>query len=195
MENTNVNVENQGASNTSSTNNVNNIDYSKIEEIVNKNVQKKENAVLKSYFEQQGLEENEIAEAIKAYKANKQNSNEDLSNKYNELNNNYSNLQKQLNQERLNNSINLALMKKGLSEEQIPYISKMVDTNGLFDDKNEISKDKLNESIENVFKAFPNLATTKKGTQSIKIGTSQTPTEEEGGANPFNFGFNSINKK
>lgn len=157
MENNNVNVENQGANSTGSENTNSNIDYGKLEEIINKGINQKENSILKSYFTQQGMSEDEMKEAITNFK-NSRKSEEEKNNKdFETLNNNYSNLQKQFNQERLNNALTLTLMKRGLSEEQIPFISKMVEVDGVLNDKFEINKEKLNENIENVFKAFPDL--------------------------------------
>jgi hypothetical protein len=180
MENNNVNVENQGANNTGSNNNTNsNIDYGKLEEIINKGINQKENSILKSYFQQQGLNEDEMKEAITNFK-NSRKSEEEKNNKdFENLNNNYSNLQKQFNQERLSNALTLSLMKKGLSENQIPFISKMVEVEGILNDKNEINQDKLNENIENVFKAFPNLIEKEDKKQFIQVGTSNNNSQYE----------------
>ena len=40
------------------------IDYGKIESMINKGTQQKENAILKSFFEQQGMTEDEVKTAI-----------------------------------------------------------------------------------------------------------------------------------
>ena len=48
------------------------IDYDKLAEIINKGTQSKENAILKSYFEQQGMSQEDITQAIKDFKTNKQ---------------------------------------------------------------------------------------------------------------------------
>lgn len=172
MENNNVNVENTGANNTSSNNNNTNIDYGKLEEIINKGINQKENSILKSYFSQQGLSEEEMKEAISNFKNSRKTEEEKNNKDFENLTNNYANLQKQFNQEKINNALNLALIKKGLTEEQIPFISKMVEVDGILNDKSEINKEKLNENIENVFKAFPNLLNKKEDKPLIKVGTS-----------------------
>ena len=43
------------------------IDYDKIQSMIDKGVQQKENAILKSYFEQQGMSEDEIKTAINIF--------------------------------------------------------------------------------------------------------------------------------
>ena len=194
MENNNVNVENTGANNTGSNNTNTNIDYGKLEEIINKGINQKENSILKSYFSQQGLSEEEMKEAISNFKKSKKSEEEKNNKEYETLTNNYANLQKQFNQEKINNALNLALIKKGLTEEQIPFISKMVEVEGVLNDKSELNKEKLNENIENVFKAFPNLLNKKEDKPLIQIGTSNT-SDNVGDDNLFNFNFGSVNKK
>lgn len=176
--NTNVN-ENQGANNTSSNNTNTNIDYGKLEEIINKGINQKENSILKSYFTQQGLSEDEMSEAINSYKANKKNAETKNTKEFEDLTNNYNSLQKQFNQERLNNSLTLALMERNLSREQIPFILKMVEVDGILNDKNEVNQEKLNENIENVFKAFPSLIKKEENKNFVQIGTSNNSSQYE----------------
>jgi hypothetical protein len=181
MADNNVNVENNGANNTSSTNNQTNsgVDYGKLEEIINKGINQKENSILKSYFSQQGLSEDEMKEAIANFKNSRKSEEEKNNKSLEDLTNNYSNLQKQFNQERLNNALNLSLMKKGLSEEQIPFISKMVEVEGILNDKSEINQDKLNENIEKVFKAFPNLVQKEDNKSFVQVGVSNNNSQYE----------------
>ena len=167
-----TNIENNGANNTGSNNTNTNIDYGKLEEIINKGINQKENSILKSYFSQQGLSEEEMKEAISNFKNSRKSEEEKNNKEYETLTNNYANLQKQFNQEKINNALNLALIKKGLTEEQIPFISKMVEVEGVLNDKSEINKEKLNENIESVFKAFPNLHNKKEDKPLIKVGIS-----------------------
>lgn len=181
MDNVNNNVENNVANNTSQTNNQGNadIDYGKLEEILNKKFNQVENSVSKSYFSQQGLSGDEVKEAITNFKNSRKTEEEKNNKEYEDLKIANTNLQKQINQERLNNALTLSLMKKGLSEEQIPFISKMVEVDGILNDKNEINKDKLNENIENVFKAFPNLIQKKEDKPFIQIGTQNNNSQYE----------------
>jgi hypothetical protein len=176
MENTN-NV-NTGTTNTGSENNTN-IDYGKLEEIINKGINQKENSILKSYFSQQGLDEVQMKEAIENYKNSKKVEENKNTKEFEDLTNNYNNLKKIFNQERLNNSINLSLIKKGLSDEQIPFILKMVDTDGILNEKDEINQEKLNENIENLFKAFPGLVNKTENKSFIQIGTSNNNSQYE----------------
>lgn len=169
MENTNVNVENQGANNTSSQNtNVNaNIDYIKLEEIVNKGINQKENSILKSYFQQQGLNEDEMKEAISSYKNSRKQEEEKNAKDYETLSMNYNELEKTLLKEKTNFAISLNLFRRGLDETQAQYIGKLISTNDILVD-GKIDDTKLNESIENIFKAFPGLNPQKKENENLK---------------------------
>ena len=172
-----TNIENNGANSTSSNNTNNaNIDYEKLyqrlDEIINDRNNRNFNSISKSLFSEQGLDEEQVKDAVNSYKNFKKEEEARKTKEFEDLTNNYANLQKQFNQERLNNAINLSLIKKGLTEEQIPFISKMVEVEGILNDKSEVNKEKLNENIENVFKAFPNLINKKEDKPLIKVGTS-----------------------
>lgn len=177
MENNNTNT---GTTNTGSENNVDtNIDYEKLDEIINKRINKTESSILKSYFSQQGLDEVQMKEAIEAYKNSKKSEETKNNKEFEDLTNNYNNLKKTFNQERLNNSINLSLIKKGLSDEQIPFILKMVDVDGVLNDKDEINQEKLNENIDKLFKAFPGLVNKTESKSFVQIGASNNNSQYE----------------
>ena len=81
MDNNNTVIEQENNNGAQSVNSANNqqsndgnnvIDYDKIQNMINKGVQQKENAILKSYFSQQGMTEEEIKSAINDWKAKKQ---------------------------------------------------------------------------------------------------------------------------
>ena len=48
------------------------IDYNKLEEILGKGIEQKKNAIMNSFFQQMGLSEDEIKEAVSTYKTNKE---------------------------------------------------------------------------------------------------------------------------
>ena len=177
MENTNNT--NTGTTNTGSENTNTNIDYGKLEEIINKGINQKENSILKSYFSQQGLDEVQMKEAIEAYKNSKKTEENKNTKEFEDLTNNYNSLKKSYNQERLNNSINLSLIKRGLSDEQIPFILKMVDVDGVMNEKDEINQEKLTENIEKLFKAFPGLVNKTENKSFVQIGTSNNNSQYE----------------
>lgn len=127
-----------------------NIDYSKLEEIINKGLQVKENGILKSYFSQQGLEENEIKEAIETYKTNKANKEKqaiDNSPELAQLKKEIETLKSEKAKQELNNAIQLTAMGMGLNEKGINALLKIQDFSNVMDG-DKVSKEKIQENID-----------------------------------------------
>ena len=108
MDNNNTVIEqenNNGAQSVNSANNQqsndgnNGIDYDKIQNMINKGVSQKENAILKSYFSQQGMTEEEIKSAINDWKAKKQSSAQEQKDNFEKLQASQKELQEKLNKE------------------------------------------------------------------------------------------------
>lgn len=174
MENTNVNV-NNGADNTSSnnTNNTNNtnIDYEKIyqklDALINDKNNRNSNSISKSFFSEQGLSEEQVNNEINAYKNFKKEEETRKAKEFETLTNNYNETLRLLNEERLNNSIQMNLFRRGLDEAQAGYITKLVNSNDILVD-GKIDNTKLDESIENILKAFSSLNPQKKENENLK---------------------------
>ena len=103
------------------------IDYDKIQSMIDKGVQQKENAILKSYFEQQGMSEDEIKTAIGDYKSKKQTQAQEQSNAYAKLEESNKELQAQLTQELLNKQAFSDCLDLGVDKNTIPYVIKSAD--------------------------------------------------------------------
>lgn len=146
----------------------------KLDEILEKAVKQKENAVLKHVYKEAGLSDDEIKEAIATYKETKKSKEPD----FEELNTKISTYEKQLVQERVNNAATLELIKEGIKVEQTPYVLKLIDLNGVLNDKDEIDSEIIKERISKVFEVFPNLKEIKKEVNGFKeIG--ETTEEKE----------------
>lgn len=174
MENTENNtqvVENKETNN-------NQIDYTKLEEIVNKGMQTKESAILKSYFQQQGLSEEEVKSAINDFKTNKEKrANEEKLNN-DELNNQVNSLKKELQTEKLNNLITLAGYELGLDSKTLKAVQKLADFDGVIEN-NEINQDKIKESINNVLEEYPQLKVSKTANKIVEVGAPEGNDTED----------------
>ena len=171
MENTNVQenvVENQENTTTTETKEV---DYGKLEEIINKGIQQKESSILKSYFQQVGMEEDEVKQAIQSYKENKAKQEELKKNNTEELNKELNDLKTQLSNERLNNAITLSGYELGLDSKSIKAISKLANFDGVMED-GKINEEKIKESINVVLNDYPGLKTVSNSTNSqiVEVG-------------------------
>ena len=160
----------------------NGIDYDKIQSMIDKGVQQKENAILKSYFEQQGMSEDEIKTAIGDYKAKKQTQAQEQSNAYAQLQERNKALQEQLTQELLNRQAFNDCLDLGVDKNTIPYVIKSADFKDAVADNGEIKADKVREIIEKVLDDVPAFKGTSKDDKGFKVGVSGEPddaTEQE----------------
>ena len=160
----------------------NGIDYGKIQAMIDKGVQQKENAILKSYFEQQGMSEDEIKSAIGNYKAKKQTQAQEQTNAYAKLEEANKALQAKLTQELLSKQAFNDCLDLGVDKNTIPYVIKSADFKDAIDEKGEVKADKVREVIEQVLKDVPAFKGTAKDDKGFKIGVggeTDDATEQE----------------
>ena len=171
------------SANNQQSNDVNNgIDYGKIQSMIDKGVQQKENAILKSYFEQQGMSEDEIKSAIGDYKAKKQTQAQEQANTYAKLEEANKALQAKLTQELLSKQAFNDCLDLGVDKNTIPYVIKSADFKDAIDDKGEVKADKVREIIEKVLADVPAFKGTAKDEKGFKIGVggeTDDATEQE----------------
>ena len=158
------------------------IDYDKIQSMIDRGVQQKENAILKSYFEQQGMSEDEIKSAISDYKAKKQSQAQTQNDELTKLHNANTELQSRLTNELLSKQAFNDCLDLGVDKNTIPYVIKSADFKDAIDDKGEIKADKVREAVEQVLKDVPAFKGTSKDDKGFKVGVSGEPddaTEQE----------------
>ena len=158
-------------SNNSNTNSGNNgIDYSKIQSMVDKGMQQKENAILKSYFEQQGMSEDEVKSAIGDWKAKKQSQVDEQNNALTQLKENNKALQEKLAKELIDKQAFNDCLDLGVDRNTIPQVSKCADFADCLDEKGEVKADKVRETIEKVLSDVPAFKGSSKDEKGFKIG-------------------------
>ena len=158
------------------------IDYGKIQSMIDKGVQQKENAILKSYFEQQGMSEDEIKSAIGDWKAKKQTQAQEQTNAYAKLEEANKELQAKLTQELLSKQAFNDCLDLGVDKNTIPYVIKSADFKDAIDEKGEVKADKVREVIEKVLADVPAFKGTSKDDKGFKIGVggdAEDATEQE----------------
>ena len=158
------------------------IDYDKIQSMIDKGVQQKENAILKSYFEQQGMSEEEIKTAIGDYKSKKQTQAQAQAGELAKLQNANTELQSRLTNELLSKQAFNDCLDLGVDKNTIPYVIKSADFKDAIDDKGEIKADKVREAVEQVLKDVPAFKGTSNDDKGIKFGVSgeqDDATEQE----------------
>lgn len=159
-----------GASSQQSNDGKNGIDYDKIQSMIDRGVQQKENAILKSYFEQQGMSEDEIKAAIGDWKAKKQTQTQEQTAALTQAQEANKALQARLTQELLNKQAFNDCLDLGVDKNTIPYVIKSADFKDAIDDKGEIKADKVREVIEKVLADVPAFKGTSKDNKGFKVG-------------------------
>ena len=160
----------------------NGIDYDKIQSMIDNGVSRKENAILKSYFEQQGMSEDEIKSAISDYKSRKQTQAQEQTNAYAKLEEDNKALQAKLTQELLSKQAFNDCLDLGVDKNTIPYVIKSADFKDAIDDKGEVKADKVREIIEKVLADVPAFKGASKDDKGFKIGVggeTDDATEQE----------------
>ena len=158
------------------------IDYDKIQSMIDKGVQQKENAILKSYFEQQGMSEDEVKAAIGDWKSKKQTQAKEQTDSLNQLTESNKALQARLTQELLNRQAFNDCLDLGVDRATIPHVIKCAEFNDCIDDKGEVKADKVRETIEKVLADVPAFKGTAKDDKGFKVGVGgeqEDATEQE----------------
>ena len=149
------------------------VDYDKIQAMLDNATAKKENAVLKSYFQQQGLSEDEISQAIATFKQNKQQQTEQQQNANANLQNEVAAAQKVAEQAQIELAATKVAMTLGINARTLPYVLKMADFSKAKDTDGKISEDNVKAALEQVIKDVPALKPVQEGNAGFQIGAGQ----------------------
>ena len=155
------------------------IDYGKIEAMINKGTQQKENAILKSFFEQQGMTEDEVKSAITTYKAEQGKKAEEQKNAYATMQAENEQLKAQILQSNINaKAIDIGL-DMGVDKNAVGYLIKMGDLSKVVNEKNEISEEAIKNAFEEVLKNVPALKASTNSNNGFKVGADSQQQEND----------------
>ncbi len=195
--NSNQNAQNAAGQNNNANqpnNNSNGIDYNKIQEMIDGRNAKTEDSVLKSYFQKQGLSQEEIESAINAFKTQK-------ANQANAQNKELTDAQASLQKTQLENQ-RLRIEKKAydfvdelnVDIKTMPYLLKMADLSNCADKDGNVLEDTLKTVLQKVIDDVPGLKKQVQGTVGITVGAdTNNGTNSNNGV--FDFGFTGVRPK
>ena len=155
------------------------IDYGKIEAMINKGSQQKENAILKSYFEQQGMTEEEVKTAVSEYRANKQKQADEQKNAYANMQAENEKLKAQILQNNINAKATDIGLDMGVDKNAVAYLIKMADLSKAVNEKNEISEEAIKNAFEEVLKNVPALKASTNSNNGFKVGADSQQQEND----------------
>lgn len=162
------------------------VDYDKIQAMLDNATAKKENAVLKSYFQQQGLSEDEISQAIATFKQNKQQQTEQQQNANANLQNEVAAAQKVAEQAQVELAATKVAMTLGIDSKTLPYVLKMADFSKAKGTDGKISDDNIKAALEQVLKDVPVLKPAAENNTGFQIGAGQQTGGQSSAGNNVN---------
>ena len=142
------------------------IDYSRIEEIINKRSNQAQDNVLKGYLKQQGLSGEELNQAVSNYKAQKEQAALQAQQEQENMRLENARLKAQILNSTIDNRLTALAAAEGVSADKIPFLAKLIDRNGLADEKGNVLDDKVKEAMNTVIKAFPDFKSAQSGNNS-----------------------------
>ena len=148
------------------------VDYDKIQAMIDKGTTQKENAILKSYFEQQGMSEDDVKTAISDWKSRKQTQAQAQTDSFNKLKESNKALQERLTQELLNKQAFSDCLDFGIDKNTIPHVIKCADFTDAINEKGEVNAEKVRASVEQVLKDVPAFKSSANDKQGFKVGIS-----------------------
>lgn len=146
------------------------VDYERLQEMINTATAKKENAVIKDYFMQQGLSENELHQAIAAFKQNKEQQASEQQNVNANLQNELTAAKQLAEQAQVELAATKVAVELGINVKTLQYVLKMADFSKAKDADGKISEDNIKASLEQVLKDVPALKPSTENNSGFQIG-------------------------
>ena len=138
------------------------IDYGKIQQMLDGTLAAKEDTALKAYFKQQGLSQQEVEQAIAAFKQQKAANTPDVGA-----------MQTQLTQAQIQNAAILAAVSLGIDAKTIPYILKMADLSQAVGQDGKVNEENLKAALNKVLEDVPGLKPQAAGTTGfVQVGAA-----------------------
>lgn len=161
-----------------------------IDSAIEKGKEQKENAILKSYFKQQGMEESEIQEAIKNWKEAKEKEKIEKENAIKEAEAKKDQAIKDaeakaeaainlLKKEKINNAVKDVAVSLGADPGKLSLISKLIDTTNIqINDDYSVDSESIKKSVSEVLEMVPEFKKSPEITTGFKFGATKQETTE-----------------
>lgn len=156
------------------------VDYDKIQSMLDTATAKKENAVLKSYFQQQGLTEEEVSRAISDFKETKQKQSAQQASDSNELKQKVADAEKLAKTAQVELEATRIAMTLGVDAKTMPYLLKMADFDTAWDKDGKLSAENVKAALEKVLKDVPALKPDRAEQTGFQIGAGRDGGSREG---------------
>ena len=141
--------------------------FSKLDAIL----EKRTTGLAKSALKENGVDESEIADIVKAYREQKQNKANDQATALSEAQTQIAALTKQLNDRDINDAFSVAALELGVDAKQLPYVTRLASKDGILGADNKVDAEKVKEAINKVLEDVPALKASANATQGfVQVG-------------------------
>lgn len=145
------------------------IDYTKIQQMLEGTLAAKEDTALKAYFKQQGLSQEEMDQAIAAFKQQKAAQQPDVGAIQQQL----TQAQAIAQQAQLQSAATMAAVSLGIDAKTIPYVLKMADLGQVMGQDGKINDETLKTALNKVLEDIPALKPQAAGpTGFVQVGAA-----------------------
>lgn len=150
------------------------IDYGKIQQMLDGTLAAKEDTALKAYFKQQGLSQQEVEQAIATFKEQKAANQPNVE----ALQQQAATAAAEARQAQIQQAATMAAVGLGISVTSIPYVLKMADFSQTVGQDGKISNEKLTEALNKVLEDIPALKPQETDTTGfLRVGTGGDPSQ------------------
>lgn len=151
-------------------------DYEKLASLIQGKQTVAEDTVLKNYFKQQGLSQEEAAQAIAAFKQQKAQSQPDVSalqGQLTDVQTQLSQAQAAAQQAQIENAATMMAVSLGMDAKTIPYVLKMADLSKVMGQDGKINDEAMKSALNQVLEDVPALKPQAKGSSGfVQVGAA-----------------------
>ena len=141
--------------------------FSKLDAILDKRA----DGLARSALKDNGVDESEIADIVKAYREQKQNKANDQATALSEAQSQIAALTKQLNDRDINDAFSVAALELGVDAKQLPYVTRLASKDGILGADNKVDAEKVKEAINKVLEDVPALKASANANQGfVQVG-------------------------
>lgn len=183
----------QASTNSNVVSNTSNVNYDEIFKKLDSILDKRSEGIAKSALKDNGYEDAEMKDILTQYRASKRAKANEADNTISTLTTDLEKTRALLKEERLNNEALNQARGLNVDDKTVPYLIKMADLKDCFDDKGNVTPDKVKTALEQVLNDVPSLKQADKGTAGVTVGADASASNTPSG-NMFNFGFTGVRK-
>ena len=141
-------------------------DYDKLASIIAGKQSVTEDTVLKNYFKQQGLSQEEMNQAISSFKEQKAKNTPDVAGIQSQLTQS-----QQANQKlQIQNVAQLQAIKAGIAADTVPYVLKLADFSTVMGTDGKINDEEVKKAIDKVLEDVPALKPSNESSSGFQVG-------------------------